>query len=292
VPPDISIVIPTWNGAGRIVGAIDSLAAQTLATDRFEIVVVDDGSVDGTADVVRQWTHSHPDFAVNCHRQANGGVNAARNAGILASRARYIMLLDDDEMAPADHLQRVVTLLDARCGLPGAGGPYRLTGDQPFRTCSRCRIGEARLPIDGAGPTERLLGGNMTVRRTVFDEVGLFDPDISGRGDETEWFARAGRSFWYDEALFVWHRRDHMTLRQLLRTGYRQGQSVPRLHEKVGDVDWRPSPAKVVRYLGHAVRRRCVNGLLQASREAGSVVSWSERWSARRVRRLRERVRS
>ena len=114
----------------------------------------------------------------------------------------------------------------------------------------------------------------MAIRRKVFDEIGQFDAEISGRGDENEWFERADRFFRYDSSLYVWHRRDHMSLGHLLITGYRQGRSVPLLHQKLGE-NWTPSMSNAPRYVGHAVRRRCVNGLLQAARECGSIWTWA-----------------
>ncbi len=274
-PIDVSVVVPCWNGAARIGALLASLHDQTIGFHRMEVIVVDDGSSDDTAVVVEAFATRHPLMNLYVIRQKNGGVNAARNAGVQRAIGRYVSLLDDDEEAPPNHLERVVDLLTEREESPGMGGPYRLIGESPFKTCASCSIGEAQLPIAGRGPTERLLGGNMTIRRAVFDEVGPFDDEISGRGDETEWFARANRAFLYDESLFVWHRRDDMTLRRLLRTGYRQGKSVPLLHEKCCDTSWRPSLYRFARYLGHLVRARCMNGLLQASRELGAIVSWT-----------------
>lgn len=270
---DIAVVIPTWNGAARIVPALESLAQQTLARDRFEVVVADDGSKDRTEEVVGDFRSRHPDLNLRYVRIPHGGVNAARNAGIGASAGRSVMLLDDDEEAPADHLERVVELMADRPDLPGVGGPYYLK-DPAYRTCDRCRIGEQSLPISGGGLTPRLFGGNMVVRRELFDEVGLFDADISGRGDETEWFHRSSREFWYDEDLFVWHRRDHLSVPALLATGFRQGRSVPLAARRMGDSEWRPSPRKLARYLGHGLSKRCVRGFLQAARELGSTAAW------------------
>jgi glycosyltransferase involved in cell wall biosynthesis len=282
---ELSVVIPCWNGATRISSTLDSLALQTIGFDKFDVVVIDDGSDDGTAGVVAGWSAQFPAMEVTCVRRPHGGVNAARNAGVSSTRGRVVAFVDDDEAAPSDYLERAIGLLHQTSSVSGVGGPARLIGDAPFRVCSTCSIGEASLPIDGRAHATRLLGGNMVIRRDTFDDVGLFDPQISGRGDETEWFARADREFLYDESLFVWHRRDHMSWRSLLVTGYRQGKSVPLMHERLGDHSWRPSVIKLGRYFGHAVRRRCTKGLLQASRELGAFVAWSRRGIRRSVRK-------
>lgn len=270
---DISVVVPTWNGAARISPLLVSLAGQTLYADRFEVVVADDGSEDGTQKVVHDFGALHPHLSLRYVRIPHGGVNAARNAGVIAAAGEVVILLDDDEEAPADHLARVVSILAERPDLPGVGGPALLKGAS-YRTCDTCRIGEASLPVAGSGLTPRLLGGNMAVRRELFDEIGLFDADISGRGDETEWFHRAQREFWYDESLFIWHRRDHLSVPALLSRGFQQGRSVPLAVQRMGDGEWRPSGRRLVRYLGHGFSKRCVNGFLQEARELGSTATW------------------
>ncbi len=283
---DVSVVIPTWNRRERLGRLLESLAAQTLDPERFEIVVVDDGSEDGTSEAVRMFAAEHPKLHVVVVTQPNQGVNGARNAGILASHGAAISFLDDDELAPETHLELVCWELDQRRDIPGVGGPARgVSGERP-RTCRTCALGETIVADASDGRAKRLLGGNMTIRREIFDEVGLFDAEISGRGDETEWFSRADREFVYLDELFIWHRRDDMSLRELCRTGYRQGKAVPLLYERTGE-QWRPSVVKLVRYLAHAGRLRCSFGLIQASRELGSLESWLGRAIRRRLQSVR-----
>jgi glycosyltransferase involved in cell wall biosynthesis len=279
----ISVVVCTWNGGERIVTTLDSLVRQTIGTNQFEVVVVDDGSTDNTANEVRGFAGQHRVLRLSYVRIEHAGVNAARNAGIQASIGQVVAFLDDDEIAPTDHLERILALMsDPATPRAGVGGPARPTNPEEFRTCGRCVIGEAVLPVHGSGSTHRLLGGNMALRRSLFTTVGPFDPAISGRGDETEWFARASRDFWYDDSLIVWHRRDHLSARQLLMTGFRQGRAVPLARSRTGDEVYRPSPSRLCRYLGHAFRFRCMNGVLQASREFGAMVGGTPTGSTRR----------
>lgn len=226
--PEFSIVVPTWNGEGRIAETLRSLTEQRFPARSFEVIVVDDGSTDRTVATVQEFARRHPHIALTCRAEPHGGVNSARNAGIRASTGKVIGFVDDDELVQPDHLESVRAALDSPLGAEsgGVGGPATAESAS-FRTCPTCSIGDATLPIAGAGTSRRLLGGNMYIKRSVFDEVGLFDEDISGRGDENEWFARADRGFLYDEQLSVRHRRDHLSLRQLLVTGYRQGRATP-----------------------------------------------------------------
>ncbi|MBI2706457.1 MAG: glycosyltransferase family 2 protein [Actinobacteria bacterium] len=270
--PLVSVVIPSWNGEQRITSTLESLDGQTLAPERFEIIVVDDGSDDATALVVDRFAARHPALQVRCLRQSNGGVNAARNVGVQASRGMAVALLDDDERAPADHLERAVGLLDAHAEVAGVGGPARDTGGDHRRTCAGCSIADVVLPHEGQVITDRLLGGNMVVRRSVFDEVGPFDEDISGRGDETEWFYRARLKFLYDDSLFIWHDKDGLSLRRLAAIQFRQGRAIPIAARKMrGTSSYRPHPDRVPRYLVHGLRKRCDKGYLLAMRELGAL---------------------
>ncbi len=97
--PTISVVIPTYNRAGCVGDAIRSVLAQIFQD--FELIVVDDGSSDNTAEVLSQFGDK-----IRILRQQNSGVSAARNAGILAAMGKWIAFLDsDDEWLPGK-LQR------------------------------------------------------------------------------------------------------------------------------------------------------------------------------------------
>ena len=91
----ISVVIPLYNKAGQVVQTLRSVLGQTF--DRFEVVIVDDGSTDGSADEVR----SVHDERIRIVSQRNAGVSAARNRGIAEARYDLIAFLDaDDEWMP------------------------------------------------------------------------------------------------------------------------------------------------------------------------------------------------
>src|SRR6266571_1464285 len=94
--PLISVVIPTFNRAAMLSATLESFAAQSISKYRYEVVVVDDGSKDTTADVCR-------DFAARIqlsHRYIdNSGISAAKNTGIMASRGKILLFFDDDDVA-------------------------------------------------------------------------------------------------------------------------------------------------------------------------------------------------
>ena len=110
--PVVSVLMTTFNGAGFIGASIVSVLAQSF-TD-FELIVVDDGSTDATAQVLA----GIGDPRMRVLRQAaNGGVVAARNAGFLAARGRYVAALDHDDLSHPERLARQVAYLNAHAGV-------------------------------------------------------------------------------------------------------------------------------------------------------------------------------
>jgi cellulose synthase/poly-beta-1,6-N-acetylglucosamine synthase-like glycosyltransferase len=93
----VSIIIPTFNGASRIGNCVDALLKQTVGRDA-EILVVNDGSTDNTADVVARYS------GVRCITQVNSGPAAARNRGTLEARGTIILFTDDDCVPMSDWL--------------------------------------------------------------------------------------------------------------------------------------------------------------------------------------------
>jgi len=272
--PELSVLICTWNRAALLRDCLESLLAQDLPAERYEVLVIDDGSTDGTAEVAAAADRPGGP-AVRHLLQPHAGQPAARNRGLAEARGRIVHYLDDDELAPPDLLRRVLAELDADPSLAGVGGPYRDRGGS-LPTCRRCSLADAGLSKDRDRRhlADRLLGGNMAVRAEVFRQVGGFDPDLAGRGDDTEWFHRArGRRFLFDPELWVWHRRDQMGPAGLVRHGFVQGTAIPLSCVRQGR-PYRPKPKRIPRYLLHAVRHRCAKGLWLAARDLGCLVGW------------------
>lgn len=277
--PFISIVVPTRNRAHRIVDCLKSLLTQNYPADRYEIIVVDDGSADETPLVCfgLQTANQKPRFVYI--RQKSSGLNVSRNTGIVTSRGDIVGFVDDDEIAQPGHLSLIADNVAASSDIQGTGGPYRDFGGSSIRTCPSCSLSAKDLPGEGARLSPRLLGGNMAFRRGVFEKIGLFDEELSGRGDESEFLFRArSLPLLYDPNLWVWHRRDGVGLMALCRSAIRQGKSVPRFKEKVG-LPMRPRIKHVLRPLAHAAKRRCGRGLIRAMMKVGEFVGYFEQRS-------------
>lgn len=101
----ISVVIPTYNCAALLERAVRSVAAQSFPAERIEVVIVDDGSSDDTAERVRDLQQSLP-VTIVYQRQANAGPAAARNRALALARGEWIAFLDADDVWTADKLER------------------------------------------------------------------------------------------------------------------------------------------------------------------------------------------
>ncbi len=101
MPLDVSVVVPFYNPGPNLEDCLGSLRDQTLPRDRFEVVLVDDGSTDGSGSRVDDWVARHSGWATVHHLPERGGPGRARNIGIDAAGGRYIQFLDsDDALAP------------------------------------------------------------------------------------------------------------------------------------------------------------------------------------------------
>jgi glycosyltransferase involved in cell wall biosynthesis len=181
----VSVVIPLFNAEDVIRETIESALAQTYP-DR-EIIVVDDGSRDGSAGIVAGYGDR-----VKLVRQANTGVAGARNRGIAESGGRYVALLDHDDLWHPTKLDKQVRLLDQRpevgmvitdvAHVDRQGRPMGIIGPgyNPSETF-------ARLFVRGYVPTPSA----AMIRRSVLEEIGGFDESFRSAGlDDHELWTR------------------------------------------------------------------------------------------------------
>ncbi|WP_050030458.1 glycosyltransferase family A protein [Verrucomicrobium sp. BvORR034] len=156
--PVVSVVIPAYNHAEYILACLDSVFKQSYRD--FEILLIDDGSPDQTADMVRPFVS---DGTIRYFRQENSGQAQARNRGLQEARGKYIAYLDDDDLWPSDKLEWQVAALEANSWC-AVGGTVEVLGEPsqdsdvpcsaPFAHHSSVRLQWQSLPISrsGAGP--------------------------------------------------------------------------------------------------------------------------------------------
>jgi glycosyltransferase involved in cell wall biosynthesis len=184
--PSMTVVMPVHNREAWVGRALESVLAQTWSD--FEILVVDDGSTDGTADVLRRYLSR-----ITLLSSPHGGAYAARNLAIRQARGALVAFIDSDDVWHPDRLECQVSLLDGLVFGDACLVDYRR---EPAR-----RLG--RTFFDGASPFRGRGGSGFTrgnfipfssvlVRRQCFETCGGFAPVRVG-ADYLKWFEIAHR---------------------------------------------------------------------------------------------------
>lgn len=185
-PSTVSIIIPCYNGERFLAEAIAAALAQSYP--QCEVIVVDDGSSDGSADIMQEYAGR-----IHIVRQTNAGLPAARNAGIRVSRGGYLAFLDADDYWRHDFIENMVQALEtsgaaiAYCGwqnvgLPGERGAPFVPPDYEQPDKLEKMVGGVRWPVHAA-----------LVRRDVIACVGGFDPKWTSCEDFAFWIRVATR---------------------------------------------------------------------------------------------------
>jgi glycosyltransferase involved in cell wall biosynthesis len=198
--PLISCIVPVYNGEHYLGEALDSILAQTYRP--LEILVVDDGSTDGTAEVVASYGQQ-----LQCLQQANAGPAAARNRGLEAVNGKFVAFQDADVVWRPEKLERQMARFEAR---PELG--LCVTHVQNFwipelqEEAERFRNHKFSQTLPGYTPQ------TLLARRSVLETVGRFNPTLPLLAD-TDWFLRAAEQDIVMELLpdALVYRRMHQT---------------------------------------------------------------------------------
>ncbi len=179
----VTVVVPALNAAATLPVQLAALAAQ-VGAPAFQVVVVDNGSTDGTAAVAR--THAGLDIRVV--GEARRGINWARNAGIAAATDGVILLCDADDQVAPGWVAAMAEAVDQRHWAAGAIDYLALNDDQTRRLWGASAL---RLPDHGNPHQDNTYGCNCGFDRAMWHALGGFDARLSGVGDENEFFMRA-----------------------------------------------------------------------------------------------------
>ena len=173
----VSIIIPVYNGEKYLSEAIESILIQSYKP--FEIIIIDDGSNDATAQVVKKYNS-----LLRYLYQENKGIAAARNRGVSEAKGNYICFLDADDIWPQYKLQKQIDKLLQDKSIDIIFGMvkhfFSPETDEDFRKSVRL------LP----DPLPGILPGTMLIKRKTFLKVGVFSTDYK-IGEFIEWYIRA-----------------------------------------------------------------------------------------------------
>ena len=196
----VSVVIPAYNAAAYLGEALESVFSQRGA--ELDVVVVDDGSTDATADVAMRFAPR-----IRLLRQAHRGIGAARNAGIARVETSLVGFLDADDLWPEGRIKVLVAALESSPLADLAAGRVRCFVSPDLSTEERRRVQVPAGDASGAG-----MAGATLVRRGAIARVGRFDETLRV-GEMVDWYLRA-RDAGLTETLIddvVLLRRVHLT---------------------------------------------------------------------------------
>jgi glycosyltransferase involved in cell wall biosynthesis len=287
----VSVVIPTFNYRQFVTEAVDSALGQTYPN--CEIIVVDDGSTDGSAEALTRYKDR-----IRYIYQKNQGLSAARNTGIVAARGRWIALLDSDDLWHPQKLEMQMRYLfrHPEVGLLGAQPALDISHGWPALNPQRCQSG-IPVTLEQLVIRSRFGPSSVVIRKQCFERVGLFDPELRSCEDRDMWIRIAAhfpvvklpeRLWWYRVHSASMHkaaaRMEEYEFRVLAKTMARLGPA--RLHPRIR------RKAIGFAYFAAAIRYeeagRHWHSLLRLAR---SLVKWPLRYRPGEVRRPLERLR-
>lgn len=257
---DLSVVVPTFNRRDRLRRVLDCLDRQVTTTDqmqrfRFEVIVVSDGSTDGTHEMLEDIVVSYPFRVI---QQANAGPAAARNAGIQLARGDVVLFLDDDVLPEPQCLAAHVARHRAVDNLVVVG-PMLTPADVDLQPWVRWEQFQLEKQYTSLRNGERLHArqfytGNASVRKKALVRAGLFDTTLL-RAEDIELARRMdldGQSFVFEEKAEAYHHAER-SLESWLKMAHDYG---------VNDVSFAREDAVVLQEIGRFFAER---NLLQRS---------------------------
>jgi GT2 family glycosyltransferase len=223
--PKVSVIVCSYNGSRTLEECLRGVGH--LDYPNYEVIVVDDGSTDSTAEIAQR-------FPVRLVRTVNNGLSNARNVGLDSATGEIVAYLDDDAYPDPQWLQYLVASF-GNSGHAGIGGPnIPPPTDSPTACCvARAPGGPTHVLLDDS-EAEHIPGCNMAFLRERLLAVGGFDPQFRIAGDDVDicWRLREhGWTLGFSPAAVVWHHR-RASIRAYLRQQINYGRAEAMLERK------------------------------------------------------------
>lgn len=217
----ISIVICTYNRALYIADAMQSLYDQSLVKDQYEVIVANNNSTDNTKQVCMQFIAEHTDAQYYYLEENRQGASFARNTGAAIAKGELICFMDDDAIADADYLARIVDFFETHTDAGGLGGriiPKYIPEEPKWMShYVSSLVGNFHYSenVEIFKPGKYPLESNMIIRTADFHAVNGFNIDLPGvvgtiriGGEGKDFFYKLqalGKKIYYDPAIRVQH---------------------------------------------------------------------------------------
>ena len=255
--PMVSVVICAYNAERTMRDCLESL--RKLDYPNYEVVIVDDGSRDSTAQISADF----PEFRLI--RQPNKGLSVARNVGAHAANGEIVAYTDSDCVVDPHWLTLMVRAM-AENGFDGCGGPNYAPHEAGWvEGCVAASPGAPCHVLVGDDRAEHLAGCNMIFRKAALLELGGFDPQFTAAGDDVDICWRmldAGLTLGFCPSAFVWHfRRNTVKAYYGQQRGYGKAEAMlfpkyPERFNALGQIRWRGTIPGIARtYPGGALNR-------------------------------------
>lgn len=236
--PFFSVAVCSYNGSATIRDTLNAL--QTLDYPAFEVIVVNDGSTDNLADVVKE-------YPVRLISTPNRGLGNARNTAAQQAKGEIIAYLDDDAY-PGPHWLHYLAYAYATSDHAGIGGPNIVPEeDGAVAQCIANAPGGPIHVLTTDEVAEHIPGCNMSFRREAYLKVGGCDPVYRAAGDDVDlcWrIQEAGYTIGYHPSALVWHhRRSSLKAYWKQQKGYGKAESLlerkwPHKYNGFGHLSW------------------------------------------------------
>lgn len=199
----ISIIIPVYNAESTIINALNSIKAQTVGLQIFEVIIINDGSTDLSKEAVGNFIRENPGMEIRFLEQANGGVSRARNAGMKIAKGDYIAFLDaDDEWLPLkterqlaylENKHFAVDFLATRRNHNRILLPYFVKNHLAEITFGKLLLRNEAQP------------STVLFKRKILDNIGYFNDDQRYAEDLNYWMriSRNNKMYILDENLLI-----------------------------------------------------------------------------------------
>lgn len=178
----VSVIISTYNRARLLKRAIESVLNQTFQD--FELIVVDDGSIDSTKKVVTGYKE-----VKYVYQENSGGAAKPKNTGIKMAQGRYIAILDDDDEWLPSKLEKQVRFLEEHSEIDVVGCNILINGKTKYKIPKYKNLFERMLVTDDMGT-----GSALVYKKEIFDGVGGFDENLKS-GQDKEMRIRLAREY-------------------------------------------------------------------------------------------------
>jgi glycosyltransferase involved in cell wall biosynthesis len=241
-PPLISICIPAYNAGPFLHAALASVRDQRF-TD-WEIIVTEDGSRDGTEEIVVEFARTVSQSVRYDRHEQNLGRPATRNTGIAAARGEWIALLDADDVWTTGHLEAAAALIRSRSAEVIYSGSVMFDSDtgREIEVCAPSAQALVDFPRSLFNGVYSIQPSSVVLRRCLWEDVGGFDPTFRYAEDREMWIrcARTGAQFAYTGLNTCLHRRhpSAMSKNEIARA-----LASARVFEK--NIDWEAVPSQL-----------------------------------------------